>query len=220
MNNILHVLAVDDHVVVLEGYHYMFQNLEHAQSGLKFTKARDCEMAYNLIMAHRQAPFQVALLDYSIPQYEGQKLYSGADLAVLIRQHMPSCKIILMTMHKEIDIIGGIIDKVNPEGFINKSDCSAEELTHAFNEVMGGRTFYSRAIFNYLHRKKKGIVLEDIDVRIILLLAKGIKNKNLSNYIPLSESAIEKRKYKIKRLLEVNGDDEDLIQEARSQGYI
>jgi len=51
-------------------------------------------------------------------------------------------------------------------------------------------------------------------------LAKGIKNKNLSNYIPLSESAIEKRKYKIKRLLEVNGDDEDLIQEARSQGYI
>lgn len=220
MNSIFHVLAVDDHVVVLEGYHYMFQSLEHARNGLKFTKARDCETAYNLIMSHKQAPFQVALLDYSIPQYESRNIYSGADLALLIRQTMPGCKIILMTMHKEIDIIAGIIDKVNPEGFINKSDCSAEELTYAFNEVMAGRVFYSKAIFNYLHRKKNGIVLEDIDVRIILLLAKGIKNKNLTNYIPLSESAIEKRKYKIKRLLEVSGDDEDLIQEARTQGYI
>jgi hypothetical protein len=53
-----------------------------------------------------------------------------------------------------------------------------------------------------------------------LLLAKGIKNKNLEKYIPLSASAIEKRKYRIKRLLDVEGDDEDLIKEARIQGYI
>jgi DNA-binding NarL/FixJ family response regulator len=220
LNRILDVLAVDDHVVVLEGYHYMFKNLDHKYDELKFIKARDCETAYHLIMAHRHAPFNVALLDYSIPQYEDQKLYSGADLALLIRKYMPECKIILMTMHKEIDIIGGIIEKVNPEGFINKSDCSAEELSEAFNEVLNGNVFYSRAISNYLHRKAKGIVLEDVDVRIILLLAKGIKNKNLSNYIPLSDSAIEKRKYRIKRMLEVDGDDEDLIQEARTQGYI
>lgn len=198
----------------------MFKNLEHEHDELKFIKARDCETAYHLIMAHRHSPFNVALLDYSIPQYEDQKLYSGADLAMLIRKHMPSCKIILMTMHKEIDIIGGIIEKVNPEGFINKSDCSAEELAEAFSQVLSGNVFYSKAISNYLHRKEKGIVLEDIDVRIILLLAKGIKNKSLSNYIPLSDSAIEKRKYRIKRLLEIEGNDEDLIQEARAQGYI
>jgi len=220
LNRILHVLAVDDHVVVLEGYHYMFQNLNHEHDELKFIKARDCETAYHLIMAHRYEPFNVALLDYSIPQYEDQKLYSGADLASLIRKTMPGCKIILMTMHKEIDIIGSIIEKINPEGFINKSDCSAEELSEAFKQVLDGQVVYSKAISNYLRRKEKGIVLEDIDVRIILLLAKGIKNKNLSNYIPLSDSAIEKRKYKIKRLLEVEGNDEDLIHEARMQGYI
>ncbi|MFP9112848.1 response regulator [Flavobacterium sp. RHBU_3] len=220
MSNILHVIAVDDHTVVLEGYHYMFQNLDHKNDHLKFVKARNCEMAYNTVMAHRNEPFHLALLDYSIPQYEDQKLSSGADVAMLIRKTMPRCKIILMTMHKEIDIIANILETVKPEGFINKSDCSTEELQHAFKEVLDGNIFYSKAISNYLKRKEKGIVLEDIDVRIILLLAKGIKNKNLSNYIPLSDSAIEKRKYRIKRLLDIEGNDEDLIHEARSQGFI
>ena len=123
-------------------------------------------------------------------------------------------------MHKEIDIISSILQKINPEGFINKSDCSTDELTEAFKNVLDGGSYYSKAVSNYLNRKDNGVVLEDIDVRIILLLAKGIKNKNLENYIPLSGSAIEKRKYNIKRMLEVNGDDEDLINEARTQGFI
>ncbi|WP_162927081.1 response regulator [Flavobacterium psychrotrophum] len=220
MNPKLHVLAIDDHVVVLEGYHYMFQNLDHNHGELKFVKARDCKTGYKVISANHHKPFDIALIDYSIPQYEDQQLHTGADLARLVRETMPDCKIILMTMHKEIDIIGSILNTIDPEGFINKSDCSTEELAQAFKEVLNGNTFYSQAISNYLKRRKKGIVLEDIDVRIILLLAKGIKNKNLSNYIPLSESAIEKRKYKIKRLLEIEGNDEDLIHEARTQGFI
>lgn len=220
MNPKLHVLAIDDHGVVLEGYHYMFQNLDHNHGELKFVKARDCKTGYKVISANHDKPFNIALIDYSIPQYEDQQLYTGADLALLVRETMPDCKIILMTMHKEIDIIGSILNTIDPEGFINKSDCSTEELAQAFKEVLNGNTFYSQAISNYLKRRKKGIVLEDIDVRIILLLAKGIKNKNLSNYIPLSESAIEKRKYKIKRILEIEGNDEDLIHEARTQGFI
>ena len=89
-----------------------------------------------------------------------------------------------------------------------------------FKKVMDGEIFYSRIISNYLKRVENGIVLEDIDIRILLLLSKGIRNKNLDKYIPLSASAIEKRKYKIKRLLDVKGDDEDLIDKARNQGYI
>lgn len=220
MNPKLHVLAIDDHVVVLEGYHYMFQNLDQDYGELKFVKAKDCKTGYRVISANRDEPFDIALIDYSIPHYEDQQLYSGADLAMLVRDTMPNCKIILMTMHKEIDIISSILSTIDPEGFINKSDCSTEELSGAFKQVLDGQVYYSKAISNYLQRRKKGVVLEDVDVRIILLLAKGIKNKNLSNYIPLSESAIEKRKYKIKRLLEIEGNDEDLIHEARTQGFI
>ncbi|TRW22777.1 response regulator transcription factor [Flavobacterium zepuense] len=219
MKKRLHALAIDDHVVVLEGYHFMFKNLKYNFNELNFVKAHDCKTGYEAIQGFKGKPFDIALIDYSIPPFPENKLFTGEDLAMQVRETMPKCKIILMTMHKEIDVIGSILQKVKPEGFINKSDCTTDELIHGFEEVLSGGTFYSKTVSDYIARRSKGVVLEDIDVRIILLLAKGVKNKNLGNYIPLSDSAIEKRKYKIKRLLEVK-DDEELIDKARDKGYI
>lgn len=221
MKNILHVLAIDDHVVVLEGYHSIFKSLDTAPfNQLKFIKAIDCKSGYEVIENHKLKPFDIAVIDYSIPHYPERRLHNGVDVAMLIRKHMPQCKIIIMTMHKEMDILARVFRKINPEGFINKSDCTTDELIAGFSKVLEGEIFHSRIIMDYLKRMEKGIGLEDIDIRIILLLSKGIKNKNLEKYIPLSASAIEKRKYKMKRLLDIKGDDEELIHVARIQGYI
>jgi DNA-binding NarL/FixJ family response regulator len=162
----------------------------------------------------------MAVIDYSIPDSPELKMNSGHDVAVYLRQVMPQCKIIMMTMHKEMEIMSGILNNVNPEGFINKSDCNTEEIADCFKEVLEDNTYYSKTITSYLKRLEKGIMLDDIDTKIIVLLSKGVKNKNLSKYIPLSDSAIEKRKYKVKKMLDVSGDDEALVAEARKQGYL
>lgn len=220
MKKILQVLAIDDHAVVLEGYRYIFSNPDITERELSFVKAHDCKSAYEIIEQHRDNPFEIAIIDYSIPKFAEKELYTGEDMAMLIRNIMPNCRIIIMTMHREVDIISSVLQKVKPEGFINKSDCSTEELIEGFKIVISGNTFYSKTVSSFIKRQENGVMLEEVDVRIILLLAKGIKNKNLEKYIPLSASAIEKRKYRIKRLLDVEGDDEDLIKEARIQGYI
>lgn len=219
MKKVLHVLAIDDHAVVIEGYHAILKTLD-THEGMRFVKAHDCRSGYEIIASHKGNPFDIAILDYSIPQFPEKKLFSGADMAMLVRESMPDCRIVMMSMHKEVDIMGSVLQKIKPEGFINKSDCTTEELADGFRQVLNGNTYYSRTVSDYLKRMEKGVTLEEVDVRIILLLAKGIKNKNLGKYIPLSDSAIEKRKYRIKRLLEVKGDDEELINVARSQGYI
>ena len=217
----LHVLAIDDHVVVLEGYHSIFKNLEIPYSGnIKFTKASDCKSGYEAVINHTSQPFDVAVIDYSIPKFAEKKLFSGEDIAALIREKMPHCKIIMMTMHKEMDIMGRILHRINPEGFVNKSDCSTDELKDGFSKVLNDIVFHSKTVSDYIKRMERGIVLDETDLKIIQLLSKGIKNKNLEKYIPLSSSAIEKRKYKIKRLLDIKGDDEELIDVARTQGYI
>ena len=123
-------------------------------------------------------------------------------------------------MHKEMDIMDRILQKINPEGFINKSDCSTDELVNGFGKVLSNEVFRSKTVADFIKRAENGIVLDPTDMKIIQLLSKGIKNKNLEKYIPLSASAIEKRKYKLKRLLDVKGDDEDLIRTARKQGYL
>jgi len=216
----LQVFAVDDHEAILDGYNFMFENIEHNRDELVFTKASDCESAFNKIKEHAENPFDIALVDYSIPAFTDMDLQSGQDIAVLIRKTMPNCKIVVLTMHREVSILSNVLLEVNPEGFINKSDCNIDDLCDAFTRVLNGDTYYSKTIVNYSNRKDKGITLEDIDVRIIVLLSKGIKNKNLSKYIPLTDSIIATRKHKIKKLLKVEGDDKDLIHVAKSQGYI
>lgn len=220
MEKILHVLAIDDHAVVLEGYNAIFKSMEDETLKLNFTKASDCKSGCEVIDAHRKSPFDIAVIDYSIPQYKEKNLFSGEDMALLVRELMPDCRVVMMTMHKEVEIMGSILQKVKPDGFINKSDCDTEQLIKGFRAVISGENYFSTTVQSYIKRMEKGIVLEDVDVRILVLLAKGVKNKNLDKYIPLTGSAIEKRKYKIKRMLEVTGSDEDLINTARNQGYI
>lgn len=219
LKNTLHVLAIDDHAVVLQGYFSIFKHLENPYK-FNLKKASDCKTGHDIILRHRDTPFDIAVLDYSIPAYPKLGLHTGEDMAALLRREMPGCKIIMMTMHREFEILGRIIQNIAPEGFINKSDCTTEELMEGFQAVIKGDTFYSNTIQNYMMRLEKGIMLEEVDLRILYLLAKGIKNKNLIKYIPMSDSGIEKRKYRIKRLLEVDGDDEVLIDKARRMGYI
>ncbi len=219
MERVLQVLAIDDHGVVLEGYNAIFKSI-YTQKTIKFLKASDCKTGYEVVKKNEKKPFDIAVVDYSIPSYEEENLFSGEDMALFIRQAMPACKIVMMTMHKEVDIMARILQKIEPEGFINKSDCTTDELIAGFKYVIEGGVYYSKTVSNYIKRTEKGVVLDDVDIRIIQLLAKGIKNKNLDKYILLSSSGIEKRKYRIKRLLEVEGDDEALINEARSRGYI
>jgi len=47
-----------------------------------------------------------------------------------------------------------------------------------------------------------------------------VKTKKLVEYIPLSLSAIEKRKNYIKQLFNVKGDDEHLLIEAKKRGFL
>lgn len=221
MKTSLSVLAIDDHMVVLEGYRSIFKMLEGKNfNGLGFTKARDCKSGYDVIERHKDNPFDIAVIDYSIPEFPELRLFSGHDVAAHLRKVMPDCKIVMMTMHKEVEIMSSILLNVNPEGFINKSDCNTEEIAECFEAVLEDEIYYSNTISSYIKRQEKGIMLDEIDTKIIVLLSKGIKTKNLSKYIPLSDSAIEKRKYKVKKMLDVTGDDESLITEARKQGYI
>ena len=68
---------------------------------------------------------------------------------------------------------------------------------------------------------QKNINWDDYDSKILQFIAQGIKTNNLPNFIPLSLSAIEKRKANIKKQLILdNGSDKDLIDVAKNLGFI
>jgi hypothetical protein len=85
-----------------------------------------------------------------------------------------------------------------------------------------GENYYSKTI----HKLNKEAnsnrkILDHYNQKIILLLSQGIKTKNLHEHLHLSVSAIDKRKVSIKIFFGIEkGTDEDIIREARKQGFI
>lgn len=219
-----HLLLVDDHPITIDGYISILYKLEKPSFLLDYTTAFSCQDAYIKIMSayKNKKQFTVACLDISLPGYEVKSLYSGIDLAILIRNYFPDCKIILLTMHSETIPVQNAFQKINPEGFVLKNDLTANLFSTVFQSILAGNTFYSITI----ERVRNQIVLkelsfDDIDCQILDLISKGIKTKNMTTHLDVSLSCIEKRKAIIKnKLLKNKGNDKQVIIEAKNKGLI
>ena len=64
--------------------------------------------------------------------------------------------------------------------------------------------------------------LDNYDKQILMRLSEGILTKNIPNYVPLSLSAIEKRKARMKNMLleGQGGDDYELIEAIKKMGVL
>ncbi|RUT68367.1 DNA-binding response regulator [Flavobacterium cupreum] len=218
------ILIVDDHPMTVDSYVSLLSDSNLHKNNVNFIKSYNCEDAYKKIkiLFAEGKNIDFALLDINLPPYPDLKINSGKDLAFCIRKMHPNCKITLLTMHTESSIIDSIIKKINPEGFISKSDINFEIFPTICNKIIQGEKFYSAEIIKSQRELlKQNINWDEHDSQILVLLSQGIKNINLPNYIPLSMSAIEKRKASIKnQLLSTKGNDSELIAKAKKIGLL
>ena len=215
------ILIVDDHPFIIQAYKNALE--KYSQQGYEFEviQANNCKSGYENIVESK-IPFNVAFFDISMPEYAEKGIYSGEDLAVLMKSEMTSCKVILLTMHDELLKINNIIKNINPNGLIIKNDLTFDELIFAFDKIINNESYYSQTVIKLVGQAKyNDIELDAFDKQILFHLSKGVKTKDLPQYIPLSLSAIEKRKLNIREILDVKGgSDIDLINEAKTKGVI
>ena len=215
------ILIVDDHPFIIQGYKNAITRYNPKSHEFSIMEAKDCESAYNLITDPESDVFDIAFLDISMPAYEDKGIYSGEDLAKLLLEFMPNCKIILLTMFTEFLKIKTIIKNINPNGLVIKNDLTFDELLYAFDKVIKNETYYSQSVIKMLDSQDKGIEIDLFDKQILFHLSKGTKSKDMTQYIPISMNAIEVRKLNLKQLLEViDGTDIDLVREARNLGLL
>lgn len=141
----IRVLAVDDHRSVLEVYAIIFNSIDKKYE-VDFNDVNNCRSAYETITDNINNPFDLAVLDYNLPMWEEKQMYSGLEIAQYLRNTMPGCRIIFVTMQKEEKIYERIIREVNPEGLVHKIDCGLTELTEGFVQILEGKKFYSKSI--------------------------------------------------------------------------
>lgn len=216
------ILIVDDHPFIIEGYKNAITRYNPDEFEFFITQAKDCESAYNIITNPDTLMFDIAFLDISMPPYEEKNIYSGEDLARLISEFMPNCKIILLTMYTELLKIKTIISTINPKGLVIKNDLTFDELLFAFDKVIGNETYYSQSVLKMLAQSEgNSIEIDQFDKEILFHISRGTKLTDIPQYIPISLGAIERRKLDLKELLKVEeGTDIDLVREAKNKGLL
>lgn len=224
MNMCLTILIVDDHPMTVDSYINLLSDGDFQKIEPSFIKSYNCEDAYNKInfQQKKNSKIDFALLDISLPPYKEANINNGIDLALLIREKFPNCKIVLLTMHSEPLTVDKIIKGIKPEGLIAKSDINFELFPLICKKILEGEIFRSNTIIESQRELfKRNINWDNHDNQILILISQGVKTVNLPEYIPLSMSAIEKRKANIKdQLLIGKGSDKDLIEKAKSLGLL
>ncbi|WP_188049072.1 response regulator transcription factor [Flavobacterium sp. GP15] len=216
------ILIVDDHPFIIQGYKNAITRYKPEEFEFVITQANDCEKAYNIITDGSIDHFDIAFLDISMPSYEEKNIFSGEDLAKLLLEYMPNCKIILLTMFSELLKIKTIIKTINPDGLVIKNDLTFDELLFAFDTVIKNKKYYSESVLKMISQAEADTIeIDPLDKQILFHLSKGTKLNDMNQYIPLTLAAIKQRKINLKELLSVEqGSDADLVREAKNKGLL
>ena len=220
MPQIINVLIVDDHPFIIQGYKNVINLFPDKNYQFVYTEAVDCKTGYDVITTSL-IDFDIALLDVSMPVYEEKKIRTGEDLAKLLQEYKPNCKIVLLTMHSENLKVKNIIEEINPIGLIIKNDLGFESMKLAIDAVLKNERYYSPAVIEYLNQLEGQIYVDVIDKRILHLLSKGVIDDDVPLYIPIASSTVVRRVAKMKGLIgmpEIT--DLELVVEARKNGMM
>jgi DNA-binding NarL/FixJ family response regulator len=196
------VLIVDDHPLFRSGLRQVIAgNPEFELAG----EAGDGEAALKLIQETRP---DVAVLDVNLPRL------TGLEIAQRLHNKRSPTRIILLTMHKEEDMVNRALD-FGAKGFVLKEN-AVEEILKAITAVAGGGHYLSSSISGYLVRRRgraeslaaKKPGLDDLtkaERRILKLVSEKKTSPQIAAELFISPRTVEAHRANICTKLELHG---------------
>lgn len=224
--NTYHVLIIEDHPLITEAYKKAFSQVSSKNPKQHFviSTAVNCDEALVKINeATQHQELDIVFLDIKIPpSTTNESLLSGEDIGLKIMELLASSKIIVSTTFNDNYRINSIFKSLNPEGFLIKNDLNPKELVLAIESIIEGNPYYSKSVIELMRKlTSNDFLIDSLDRKLLYELSKGTKMSQLPNIIPLSISALEKRKRVLKEIFNlVDKDDRDLFRIAEEKGFI
>lgn len=217
----INVLIVDDHPFIIQGYKNVINLFPNKKVHFTYTEAVDCKSGYETIV-NSEIKFDIAFLDISMPVYEEKNIQTGEDLAKLMIQLMPDCKIVMLTMHSESLKVLSLIEEIDPVGLVIKNDLTFEQMILALTTIMKGEKYYSESVIKFLNQQQQEKIYVDvIDRQILHYINKGIDSEDIPLYITISSSNVKMRKQRMKDHLGMpESTDEHFIKVAKDKGML
>lgn len=197
----IQVILVDDHDLVRGGIKRL---LEDVQDINVIAEADNGETAIEL--ARRMQP-DVVLMDVSMPGI------GGLEATRRITISLPDTKVIAVTVYGDNPFPACLID-AGASGYITKGS-NITEITSAIRTVHRGEQYFTREIADKLarsfvsHRNQTPLEsITDREMVVMLMVAQGIRNKDISEKLCLSPKTTSTYRYRLFEKLGVDNDVE------------
>jgi DNA-binding NarL/FixJ family response regulator len=217
------ILLVDDHPMIIAGFDQALDIISERNHKMKFksNSALECDTAAELIK-DSETSYDLICLDLSLPGSKDGKYNSGEDLAQLARKFQPEAKLLICTMLENNYKVLNVMRRIDPDGFLVKSETNPDILISAIENLLRGKTYQSATVHQMLKRTVEySHNIDEVDLKILYLLSTGVLTKNLPDSIGFSLSAIEKRKRQMKQFFDVsNSNDKILLEKAKEKGFL
>lgn len=219
----LKILAVDDHKMTVLGYKYILEDTEFDDFTVEMDIATTYQIAQGKIeVSAKKEPYDIIMLDIQLFPLEAKDARSGEDLGKLARELSPRTKIVYMSSFSDSLRLQTLFKSVDPNGYMVKSEIDEQTLKEMVVAITRGGSYYSESASTVM---KKFMVrpfnLDPLDQKILYELSIGTKTKDIEKVLPLSSTAIETRKRKLKASFGIDDKtDFALISEARDRGFL
>jgi DNA-binding NarL/FixJ family response regulator len=194
------VLLVEDHTLVRSGIRLL---LERSRDMVVVGEAEDGREA--VALAKSLLP-DIAIVDVGLPNL------NGLQAARQIRQESPRTKILMLSMHGEIEYVREAL-RAGASGYVLKSAASAE-LMAGIHAILMGQKYVSDRLLESMKKKpadvRSGASASELacltarEKEVLQLVAEGNSGPEISRSLDISERTVETHRLNIMTKLDIH----------------
>lgn len=218
-------------VLVAEDFDSICITVGYALAELSVTEidhVKYCDDAFLKIKKalYDDTPYDLLISDLSFKaDHQKNKLNSGEELIAAVKRVQPDIKIIVFSIEHKSFRVKSLFTNLEINAFVSKGRDSIPELKKAITEIFYNKEASTSLELSQKLRSKSLIEIENYDIEILKLLAKGHTLDEISFYFkkmnisPNGTSSLEKRINRLKIYFKANN-NVHLIAIAKDLGLV
>lgn len=179
----IRTIVVDDHRILRDGIKALLSEMPNIEF------VGEASNGEELIPLVKNCSVDLILMDINMPKM------NGIDASREVLKICPSVKIIVLSMHDDIEYYDSIV-QLGVDGFLLK-ESNYDELEKAIESIFDGRPYFSQELLLKLLRARKKqaeVQITNREKEVLEFLCKGLSTAEIADKLFLSVSTIEKHR--------------------------
>jgi DNA-binding NarL/FixJ family response regulator len=205
------ILIADDHPIFRSGLRFLIESSFSPNdiTIYEFSNGKD-----SLEFIKKNLSIDIALIDIDMSEL------SGLEVSKEIVHLAISTKVIILTIHKEVEMLK-LAMNYGVKGYLIK-DNTSEELVECIQTVLNGGTFYSKTVRQYTNtnfeeNKEKSLIVDHLkqltktELKTLKLVSQKLSSKEISDLMFVSVKSVENYRSRICKKLQLDARNNSLL---------